>query len=1721
MKKSYKTYKDLTKIPNYKNVYKGAEYYSFSEDVDKQAKADKWFELFRTNQKDRPLTKNEFDEFMNLSKELAWEDFGKGGVVTYKDKYNTKYGYKKNESHTLEEISKDTGVSMKGLQQIYNKGIGAYKTNPSSVRPNVKSKEQWAMARVYSAVMGGKASKIDSHELKMEKGGQITSYTEFYDNLEIEDGSKYIGQKFNDVFPFLSRGRKTPFYFRLKVEQYEGEVERLKKDNYTTPSKKTRDLNKLEAHKKHIDKYKYLSRFYLDSKGTIIKFMKNDEMEKGGSNSDIRFNEGGEVGSELSLIIKGVKNENKYKGNYKKIFDLIEENITFYNPYGTSFEELRGNNFYITITPRPESHTIEKISKLKDVEIIGNAYIGEPIEFYVRTYADGTKETFSIEEYEKNIYPSIEKKNKMNNGGKVSEKEQMQDFINHLKSSLPFLDKEGKSSVKKLIESSESAIQYIDDEDVSIEEANDEIKKSPLLIELNQVNKTIYHTGNPMFRESILKQGLIPQGKSESWLSDTPIEGEVIFAVNSSDIADAWQSGYDDDIYEIETTQLNNQWYFDPNFASYEDNDRIITFEPIPSSAIKLIHQGSGEEYKKGGMINEKTIRVNVEYLEEQFYELNKEMDIPISVYKQYEKTGKVPREFLNDLTSETGESNWVETNPISVSLTPIKKMNEGGKVISDNINAKLESMGFVRNPHNYLMGKNIDENTYIQPFYDKNKGIYKIRGVKKFKTSLGGNSVGVQFDFDNEKDFFAKINELSSESSEHFDDGGKVSQKEQTQDFINQLKSSLPYLDKEGKASVKELIESLESAIQYMDDEDISIEESKDEIKKSPLPYLMTLDEYKESGIIELLKEYQKFVRKHQKSLLANDYSSSDYMTLEEYLELGKESPLYGEKDIMGRPQTKSVEEVITKYFMDRKTQWGKNPEEYEPATKEVINQNKKYRERLLKHFPLNKYRRIRVDSDEFKSNKRAIKNAMDDKVYYDLLKSGELSIERLEEITSSVGVRITKDTLKGDKTAEFKEYISKTKVPQKSYEAIVEFAKKVKADLKPIMDEVYEKEFNRYETLLKESVGKIMKSKNMVYVPNMIFMVQIKPMGNYEQEIIGLRPEYKEKLKDVVSQEVEELTWNIIKAMANALLYFKIPLKSFERIYIRRGAKGFEGAYKMIFEDGSSLVVNTTGIGAGGYNIQRFHYRYITSITDMTLPNGQKTKDDSHFKEYRITTFEDGGWMTSKFAEGGKITQFEIQSMRNYINSPNPNPKLKESFEKVLRKFGVDVAQTDISNFPKGKFVDTYDFAGYEYMRNINEEAGVHFLLTGEYQLVSKAIFEKDYSMWMFYNYLGRINISFQSCLEWLREASDYFSYTLPVPIYLVHTPKAKDGRSYAQWYSVSNEYKIEAEGKIGRPITFEFNDRWYYNEIGMVANGDADGGWGTRYKEKKTGLLVPEYMETSFHFNTLIHEFAHCLDFQTQLVENIEKYQENKDKIEPNLNFGELERALYLKQIQEKPKEVTQVIGTHFDTFVNALIRILRACAGGHIPVTQLFEQQAIDVQTALSGTYGDLLLAQRERREQERKNLQVANEIRDNKRFTWQGYWNREMKNFLIENAIQEGLKNKLETNTKEGYTLPEIIELDNMLSNYMLKDFYAFSSVNPSKSQERADAIKEMRIEANRIINNHYDNIKKGFEYGYQPKNEVEMYLFENCRLKDYRDYKSWKECSKQMLTNFR
>jgi hypothetical protein len=52
----------------------------------------------------------------------------------------------------------DKRITVGALRQVYNRGIGAYRTNPSSVRGSVSSAEQWAMGRVNAFMAGLRGS---------------------------------------------------------------------------------------------------------------------------------------------------------------------------------------------------------------------------------------------------------------------------------------------------------------------------------------------------------------------------------------------------------------------------------------------------------------------------------------------------------------------------------------------------------------------------------------------------------------------------------------------------------------------------------------------------------------------------------------------------------------------------------------------------------------------------------------------------------------------------------------------------------------------------------------------------------------------------------------------------------------------------------------------------------------------------------------------------------------------------------------------------------------------------------------------------------------------------------------------------------------------------------------------------------------------------------------------------------------------------------------------------------------------------------------------------------------------------------------------------------------------------------------------------------------------------------------------------------------------------
>lgn len=79
--------------------------------------------------------------------------------------FKRKHGISPSEGLSLQEISKLSGMPKAALQEVFNKGVGAFHTNRASVRPTVSSPEQWALGRVYSFVMRRKTTfgGVDKH----------------------------------------------------------------------------------------------------------------------------------------------------------------------------------------------------------------------------------------------------------------------------------------------------------------------------------------------------------------------------------------------------------------------------------------------------------------------------------------------------------------------------------------------------------------------------------------------------------------------------------------------------------------------------------------------------------------------------------------------------------------------------------------------------------------------------------------------------------------------------------------------------------------------------------------------------------------------------------------------------------------------------------------------------------------------------------------------------------------------------------------------------------------------------------------------------------------------------------------------------------------------------------------------------------------------------------------------------------------------------------------------------------------------------------------------------------------------------------------------------------------------------------------------------------------------------------------------------------------------
>ncbi len=81
----------------------------------------------------------------------------KKGLQNKVDKHNEKHGDKKGKRVTLRMLS-----------AVFKRGVGAYNTNPGSVRPSVTSAEQWAYARVNAFLFAVRTGKFRSGKFDLD-----------------------------------------------------------------------------------------------------------------------------------------------------------------------------------------------------------------------------------------------------------------------------------------------------------------------------------------------------------------------------------------------------------------------------------------------------------------------------------------------------------------------------------------------------------------------------------------------------------------------------------------------------------------------------------------------------------------------------------------------------------------------------------------------------------------------------------------------------------------------------------------------------------------------------------------------------------------------------------------------------------------------------------------------------------------------------------------------------------------------------------------------------------------------------------------------------------------------------------------------------------------------------------------------------------------------------------------------------------------------------------------------------------------------------------------------------------------------------------------------------------------------------------------------------------------------------------------------------------------
>jgi len=392
---------------------------------------------------------------------------------------------------------------------------------------------------------------------------------------------------------------------------------------------------------------------------------------------------------------------------------------------------------------------------------------------------------------------------------------------------------------------------------------------------------------------------------------------------------------------------------------------------------------------------------------------------------------------------------------------------------------------------------------------------------------------------------------------------------------------------------------------------------------------YLMTLQEYL-TEVVPVLKAYKDFLKKN-KYFKQVSYGSLPEYSYPELVEAMKNKLRIGSMHLDFSEPELSYETHQQK--LDRF--WGSSTYneahlEKDPSA-DIINKKNEFVSKLKEYFGDDFFEHRMGEPDNTKTNKRAIKYAIEENIYKKLIEYGDYTISELSAIAESAGVKLPQNLVKLDTSYVLNnlyDAIYKS-MPTINKDVLTKLVEEIKESFKPLEKQIYDKEVARFTILIenyaystdKKDIGVLFRSipfvsKVLDYKTHTEYVGEgMKRRGISYAVNFQLLSGWQEQMQKFVKAFVDGLKAELVHSILDSFEKITQPITGYDVEYLGMARTGtdFNGIIQFNFANGSHFTLNSRAISAGGYNIQCYHFRYISDYMDVTLADGSKVKNPS----------------------------------------------------------------------------------------------------------------------------------------------------------------------------------------------------------------------------------------------------------------------------------------------------------------------------------------------------------------------------------------------------------------------------------------------------------------------------------------------------------------------------